>query len=53
MRDKITPEEAAKTLNAQMETWDKAMRADHVIDNRYGWLYTRSQVIHLAGLLNL
>ncbi len=51
VRDKISPAEAAKAIAAQMGLWKKAMRADHVIDNRYAWLWTRNQVAHLARLI--
>ena len=49
-RDKILPEEAAKAIFSQMRIGEKAMLADHVIDNRYCWLLTRMQVSHLAEL---
>jgi len=50
-RDDISPDKAAKAIVAQMGMWEKAMLADHVIDNRYGWFRTRMQVVHLAKLL--
>jgi len=48
-RDNIPPGEAVKAISAQMEIGEKAMRADHVVDNRYNWLLTRMQAAHLAG----
>ena len=50
-RDKILAEEAAKAIFAQMLTWEKAMLADHVVDNRFCWLHTRAQVLLLAELI--
>jgi len=50
-RDNIIAEEAAKVIFAQMITWEKAMLADHVVDNRYCWFHTRMQVAHLAELI--
>lgn len=50
-RDRITPDEAGKAVMAQMDPGEKAMLAEHVIDNRYCWLWTRLQTTHLAGLL--
>lgn len=49
-RDRVAAEEAARSIRAQMPIGDKAMLADHVVDNRYCWLYARSQVVRLAGL---
>lgn len=51
-RDAIASGDAAKAIHAQMDMWAKAMLADHVIDNRYGWLLTRMQVVHLARLMH-
>lgn len=51
-RDGISSQEAAQTLEAQMQIWDKAMRADHVVDNRYGWVHTRMQVVHLDTIFS-
>ncbi len=50
-RDKILGLEVAKAISAQMMNWEKAMLADHVIDNRYCWLYTRTRVVRLAELI--
>ena len=50
-RDNIIAKEAAKAIFAQMAIGEKAMLADHVIDNRYCWLQTRLQVVHLAELI--
>jgi dephospho-CoA kinase len=49
-RDGIHPEEAAKAIFSQMGIGEKAMLADHVVDNSYCWLLTRMQVSHLAEL---
>ena len=50
-RDNIFAKEAAKAIFAQMAIGEKAMLADHVIDNRYCWLQTRVQVVHLVELI--
>ena len=51
-RDSILVKDAAKAIFAQMITWEKAMLADHVVDNRFCWLHTRTRVVHLAELIN-
>jgi len=50
-RDKILPGEAVKAIAAQMSIGEKALRADHVVDNRYCWLLTRMQISHLAEIV--
>lgn len=50
-RDRIKPEEVARSIAAQMPLSEKALLADHVIDNSGCWLYARLQVVHLARLL--
>ena len=50
-RDRILAKDAAKAIFAQMITWEKAMLADHVVDNRFCWLHTRTQVVHLAEFI--
>lgn len=50
-RDDITPAEAAQSMAAQLELTEKALLAQHVIDNSGCWLFTRLQVAHLARLL--
>lgn len=51
-RDSISPKEATKAIVSQMDIWEKAMRADHVVDNRYGWIHTRRQVAHLDQIIH-
>lgn len=50
-RDRITPEEAVRSMAAQMPLAEKALLAGHVIDNSGCWLFARLQVVHLARLL--
>jgi len=50
-RDRVSTGETLKAIAAQMDMDTKAMLADHVVDNRYCWLLTRAQVVHLAELL--
>ena len=50
-RDRISAEEAARSMAAQLPLADKVMLADHVIDNSGCWLHARLQVTHLARLL--
>ncbi|GAB4339573.1 MAG: dephospho-CoA kinase [Desulfobulbaceae bacterium] len=50
-RDNISPDEAARAIGSQLSPWEKAMRADHVVDNRYCRLYTGLQVVHLAAVI--
>lgn len=50
-RDRISGDEAGKALQAQMNPGEKMMLAEHVIDNRYCWLWTRLQARHLAEIL--
>jgi dephospho-CoA kinase len=52
-RDRITPEEAGRSMAAQMPLAEKALLAGHVIDNSGCWLFARLQVMHLARLLVL
>ncbi len=49
-RDGVSGEEALRALRAQLSLAEKALRADHVIDNSGCWLRTRLQVAHLADL---
>lgn len=51
-RDNVTTGEASKAIIAQKDLWEKAMLADHVIDNRYDWLRTSMQVTHLAKMIS-
>lgn len=50
-RDRITPEDALRSMAVQILLADKSLLAGHVIDNSGCWLYTRLQVTHLARLL--
>jgi dephospho-CoA kinase len=50
-RDRITPEEALRSMAVQMALADKALLAGHVIDNSGCWLFARLQVAHLGRLL--
>ncbi len=50
-RDAIPREEAAKAIVSQMGIGEKAMLADHVVDNSYCWIIARMQVAHLAKLI--
>jgi dephospho-CoA kinase len=50
-RDGVSPEEAARSMAAQMPLAEKVLLADHVIDNGGCWLAARVQVVHLARLL--
>ena len=51
-RDGVSPEEAARSMAAQMPLADKVLLADHVIDNSGCWLFARIQVVHLARVLD-
>lgn len=50
-RDRITPEEALRSMAVQAPLAEKALLAEHVIDNSGCWLFARLQVMHLARLL--
>lgn len=50
-RDGISPDEAVRSMAAQMPLADKALLADHVVDNSGCWLAARMEVVHLARLL--
>jgi len=49
-RDGVSEEEARRALRSQMPLAEKALLADHVVDNSGCWLSTRLQAVHLAGL---
>lgn len=49
-RDGVSGAEALRALRSQLSLAEKALRADHVVDNSGCWLRTRLQVVHLAGL---
>jgi len=51
-RDTVEADEVARSIHAQMRLSDKAMLADHVIDNSGCWLYARLQAVHLASVLH-
>lgn len=50
-RDGVDPEEAVRSITAQMPLAEKVLLADHVIENGGCWLTARIQVVHLARLL--
>lgn len=50
-RDRVGYPEAMQAIASQMSLADKALMADHVIDNSGAWSDTCLQVIHLARLL--
>lgn len=52
-RDKVSKEDASRAVISQNDIWQKALLADHVIDNRYGWYVACLQVIHLARMVTL
>lgn len=51
LRDRISEAEAQKAVAAQMPLLDKAILADHVIDNTGPWSDTCLQILHLRKLL--
>ena len=53
VRDRISPEEAARSMAVQMPLAEKTLLAGHVIDNSGCWLFARLQVAHLARLLDM
>ena len=50
-RDGVTRQTAIKELESQLPLDEKALRADHVIDNSGPLAETKSQAEHLARLL--
>jgi len=50
-RDGLTIAEARQAAASQWPVFDKAMRADHVIDNSGCWSATCLQILHLARLM--
>ncbi len=50
-RDMISVNEAERALACQRSGFDKAMLADHVIDNSRCWSLTVLQLLHLGRLL--
>ncbi|HEB51153.1 MAG TPA: dephospho-CoA kinase [Desulfobulbus sp.] len=50
-RDHVDCSEALRAIRSQMSLADKALVADHVIDNSGAWADTCLQVIHLGRLL--
>ncbi len=50
-RDHVDSREAMRAIRSQMSLADKALAADHVIDNSGPWAATCLQVIHLGRLL--
>jgi dephospho-CoA kinase len=51
LRDRVSEAEAAMAMGAQMPLEDKALLADHVIDNSGFWSDTCLQIVHLQSLL--
>ena len=51
LRDRISEAEAQKAFATQMPLLDKALLADHVIDNTGSWPDTCLQILHLRNLL--
>ncbi len=50
-RDGVDGPEAMRAIRSQMDLADKALMADHVIDNSGAWADTCLQIIHLGRLL--
>jgi len=50
-RDRVTRQEALAALGAQEPLAEKALRADHVIDNGGCWAYTCFQLLRLEAIL--
>ena len=50
-RDRISEAEAEKAMGTQMPLSQKAILADHVIDNSGSWSETCLQIVHLRNLL--
>jgi dephospho-CoA kinase len=51
MRDGVNEDQAGKAMECQMDLSEKALRADHVIDNSGSMVDTQSQVEQFAFLL--
>lgn len=51
LRDRISEAEAKKAIAAQMPLSQKALLADHVIDNSGPWSDTCLQIVHLRNFL--
>jgi len=51
LRDRISETEAEKAIRAQMPLLEKALLADHVVDNSGSWPETCLQIVHLRDLL--
>ncbi len=51
LRDRIGEAEAKKAMATQMSLQQKALLADHVIDNSGTWSDTCLQIVHLRNLL--
>lgn len=52
-RDQVSDAEAMRALRTQKPLFQKAMMADHVIDNSFCRLLTRLQLVHLAKVLSM
>lgn len=51
LRDRISEAEAEKAIGTQLPLSQKAILADHVIDNSGSWSETCLQIVHLRNLL--
>lgn len=51
LRDRISETEAKKAIGTQLPLSQKALLADHVIDNSGLWSETCSQILHLRNVL--
>ena len=52
-RDRVSAEAAQQALAAQLPLVEKALRAEHVVDNSGPWPETCLQLLHLGRLLRL
>jgi len=50
-RDTIQPDQALQAWKAQMPVSEKALKADHVINNDGSWYDTLLQIMHMSRLL--
>lgn len=50
-RDGVSLADAEKSIATQLSLREKALRADHVIDNSGSWVDTRFQLLHLGSTL--
>lgn len=50
-RDGVGAEQAERSYQSQMETFEKIKRSTHVIDNSGSWWNTQLQILHLVDIL--